>query len=181
MTPADLAKALGCPLVRAANWAVCLTDAMALFEITGPQRQAAFLAQIGHESGRLVYVRELWGPTDAQRGYEGRRDLGNIKAGDGFKYRGRGLIQTTGRANYCVTRDGLRNIWPAAPDFEASPELMEVPKWAALSAAWFWRDRGLNELADAGQFLTIAQRVNGGTNGYADRLALWDGAKAVLA
>lgn len=181
MTAADLARALNCPLPRAENWADCLTAAMSLFVIDSALRQAAFLAQIGHESGRLQFVRELWGPTDAQRGYEGRADLGNVKPGDGYRYRGRGLIQTTGRANYAATREGLLQFVPLAPDFEATPEMLEAPKWAALSAGWFWYAHGLNDLADGDQFMTITRRINGGTNGYADRVALWDGAKAVLA
>lgn len=154
---------------------------MGIFAIDSPQRIAAFLAQIAHESGRLVYVRELWGPTPAQLRYEGRADLGNTQTGDGFRYRGRGLIQTTGRANYAATRDGLVQFVPLVPDFEATPEMLEAPKWAALSAGWFWYAHGLNDLADGDQFMTITRRINGGTNGYADRVALWDGAKAVLA
>lgn len=154
---------------------------MGIFAIDSPQRIAAFLAQIAHESGRLVYVRELWGPTPAQLRYEGRADLGNTQTGDGFRYRGRGLIQTTGRANYAATRDGLVHFVPLVPDFEATPEMLEAPKWAALSAGWFWYAHGLNDLADGDQFMTITRRINGGTNGYADRVALWDGAKAVLA
>lgn len=181
MKPAELAMALGCPLPRADNWAACLTEAMSIFVIDSPLRQAAFLAQIGHESGRLQFVRELWGPTEAQRGYEGRADLGNGKPGDGYRYRGRGLIQTTGRANYAATRDGLLQFVPIVPDFEATPETLEAPKWAALSAAWYWHAHGCNALADAGAFMSLTRAINGGTNGYADRLALWETASQALA
>jgi len=107
MSPETLAEALGIPLNRAKRWADPLIAAMELYDIGTPTRQAAFLAQVGHESGSLVYVKELWGPTDAQKRYEGRKDLGNTQAGDGFRYRGRGLIQITGRANYSTAADAL--------------------------------------------------------------------------
>lgn len=181
VTPAQLAHAMGCSLPRATNWAPVLSEAMAVFAIDTPARQAAFLAQIGHESGRLAYVREIWGPTPAQLRYEGRADLGNVRPGDGFRYRGRGLIQTTGRFNYCATRDGLREYVPAVPDFEADPEKLEAPRWAALSAGWYWHSRQLNALADAGSFIRLTRAINGGTNGMDDRLALWDQAKTALA
>lgn len=180
ITSTQLAQCCDCSVARAEPWVEPLSVAMSMFGIDTPARQAAFLAQIAHESGRLKFVRELWGPTDAQRRYEGRADLGNVQPGDGFRYRGRGLIQTTGRANYAATRDGLRKVAPGAPDFEAEPEALELPRWAAMSAAWFWSSRGLNALADAGDMLKITRRINGGTNGLADRLQLWAGAKAAL-
>lgn len=174
MTPETLKSCLGCPPYRAEKWAKPLTDAMDKYGITTPARQSAFLAQIGHESGRLVYVRELWGPTPAQKRYEGRLDLGNTQPGDGFKYRGRGLIQVTGRANYAKVGHalglGLLN----------TPELLEKPEWAAESAAWFWADRGLNELADTGDFRTITRKINGGFNGYNERMMLWEQSKKAL-
>jgi putative chitinase len=166
MTPEVLAAALGIPLSRAREWADPISASMALWDISSPARQAAFLAQIGHESGRLVYVRELWGPTAAQAGYEGRADLGNTEAGDGKRFMGRGLIQITGRTNYQKVSDAL------GIDFVSSPELLQEPSNAALSAAWFWNAHGLNALADAGDFETITRRINGGLNGYADRQAL---------
>lgn len=175
-----LVAGAGCTPSRAATWLPHLRQACGAFGIDTPERLAAFLAQVGHESGRLVYVRELWGPTPAQRRYEGRADLGNNRPGDGKRYMGRGLIQTTGRANYAATREGLRQYAQAAPDFEAQPELLELPQWAALSAAWYWRSRGLNELADAGDFERITRRINGGLNGYPDRLALYAGACRAL-
>ncbi|GGX33301.1 glycoside hydrolase [Pigmentiphaga litoralis] len=180
----QLARATDAPIARAAPWLTPLMAAMQAFQINTPRRGAAFLAQLAHESGRLVYVRELWGPTVAQRGYEGRRDLGNTQPGDGSRYRGRGLIQTTGRANYAATRDGLRAAGHSAPDFEAEPMRLEEREWAALSAAWFWTAyKRLNALADTGtepDFITITRRINGGINGLADRQNLWKGAKAAL-
>jgi putative chitinase len=181
MTPQQIAQACQCSLPRATNWAAVLGAAMQLFAINTSARQAAFLAQIAHESSRLQHVLELWGPTPQQMRYEGRRDLGNVKAGDGYRYRGRGLIQITGRANYATQRDTLRLYVPAVPDFELTPELLEAPRWAALSAACYWQTRGCNELADSAAFIQITRRINGGLNGYDDRVALWDGAKAVLA
>lgn len=180
ITAAQLASACQCTLPRAENWSGVLGQAMAIFAIDSPARQAAFLAQIAHESGRLAYVEELWGPTPAQLRYEGRKDLGNVQKGDGYRYRGRGLIQITGRANYRECADRLAEYVTGCPDFEAEPELLRAPRWAALSAAWFWHSRNLNVLADVGDFMRVTRRINGGTNGLADRMALWDGAKDVL-
>ena len=171
MTPDILADALDCPLARAAKWCDSLNAAMAEFGINTPERIAAFVAQIGHESGRLLYVKELWGPTPAQERYEGRMSLGNTETGDGFRFRGRGLIQVTGRSNY---RDAGKAL---GLDLEAHPELLEQPVNAARSAAWFWESHGLNELADAAFFDRITKTINGGFNGQAERVELWERAK----
>ena len=152
-----------------------LNAAMVHYQIIGPKRLAAFIAQIGHESGQLKYVKEIWGPTAAQEKYEGRKDLGNTVAGDGSKYRGRGLIQITGRANYIACGEGL------GLDLIKQPELLEKPQHACMSAAWFWASKGLNTLADADQFDKITRRINGGQNGAADRQALYARALKVLA
>ena len=152
-----------------------LNAAMVHYQIIGPKRVAAFIAQIGHESGQLKYVKEIWGPTAAQAKYEGRKDLGNTVAGDGSKYRGRGLIQITGRANYIACGEAL------GLDLIKQPELLEKPQHACMSAAWFWATKGLSTLADAGQFDKITQRINGGQNGAADRQALYARALKVLA
>ena len=152
-----------------------LNAAMVHYQIIGPKRVAAFIAQIGHESGQLKYVKEIWGPTAAQAKYEGRKDLGNTVAGDGSKYRGRGLIQITGRANYMACGEGLDL------DLIKQPELLEKPQHACMSAAWFWATKGLSTLADAGQFDKITQRINGGQNGAVDRQALYTRALKVLA
>lgn len=199
ITTDTLRLGAGCTTLRAAAWAPHIQRACQLFAIATPARVAAFLAQIGHESGHLIYTRELWGPTPAQVTYErdfaapwvrlvgGQRhrntkpfDLGNAQKGDGRRYMGRGLIQTTGRANYAATRDGLRQHLPGVPDFESDPATLEHIDWAALSAAWFWHSRNLNALADAGDFVAITRKVNGGTNGLPERLALWAKAKEVL-
>ncbi|NHC53125.1 glycoside hydrolase family 19 protein [Pseudomonas sp. AU8050] len=152
-----------------------LNTAMNRYGIVGTARVAAFIAQVGHESGQLRWVREIWGPTAQQLTYEGRADLGNTVKGDGSKYRGRGLIQVTGRANYaaCGAALGL--------DLIGKPELLELPQHAAMSAAWFWSTNGLSTLADQGQFAKITRRINGGLTGQADRQALYDKALKVLA
>jgi putative chitinase len=147
-----------------------LNSAMDEFGIDTPQRQAAFLAQIAHESGSLNYVKELASGKD----YEGRKDLGNVESGDGVRFKGRGLIQLTGRAWYeRFTRE-------CGIDVVTTPELLETPELATRSAAWFWSINRLNEWADKGDFLRITKIVNGGTNGYQDRLSYYERANAVL-
>lgn len=175
LTPDQLAAALGIQLSLASRWAVPISDACDEFGIDTPARIAAFLAQIGHESGRLRYTREIWGPTPAQLRYEGRADLGNVMPGDGRRFLGRGLIQITGRANYNAA--GMALDLPLCEQ----PELLEQPGNAARSAAWFWSKHGLNELADAGDFERITRRINGGLNGQAERLALYSAATEALA
>ncbi|OEZ91450.1 glycoside hydrolase family 19 protein [Duganella phyllosphaerae] len=171
MTLDQLIKIMPYARSRAAAFLAPLNTAMAEFGITTPARQASFLAQVGHESGQLQYVRELASGV----AYEGRKDLGNAVAGDGIRFKGRGLIQVTGRANYkaCGSALGL--------DLIAHPELLEQPVNACRSAGWFWKTRGLNELADAGDQVRVTRRINGGTNGLADRLALFEVAARVLA
>lgn len=150
-----------------------LNAAMAEFQIDTPARQAAFLAQLAHESGSLRYVREL----ASGAAYEGRADLGNTEPGDGVRYKGRGLIQITGRANYLACSRALFGD----DRLIDQPGLLELPGAACRSAAWFWWGHGLNTLADAGQFEKITRRINGGTNGAADRLAYYAKAKEALA
>lgn len=174
MTPEQLSNALGIPLARAQTWAKPIADAMHRYGIDTPERKAAFLAQIGHESGNLRYVREIWGPTPAQRRYEGRRDLGNVQPGDGKRFMGRGLIQVTGRANYAQAAKAL------GLPLLSSPELLEQPPHAAASAGWYWASRKLNRYADAGDFRGLTKAINGGYNGMDDRLRLWAMAKSAL-
>lgn len=147
-----------------------LNTAMVEFGIDTPKRIAAFLAQIGHESGRFVYVKEL----ASGQAYEGRKDLGNTSPGDGVKYKGRGLIQITGKANYIALMLDL-DI-----DCVEKPEVLEQPINACRSAGWFWKKNNLNRYADSGDFVTLTKRINGGTNGLDDRTALYTKAKKVL-
>jgi putative chitinase len=102
-------------------------------------------------------------------GYWGAKNLGNTQEGDGWKYRGRGLLQITGRANYRNVTELVRALFPGAPDFEVTPSAVEQVTWAvACSAAW-WKNRGCNELADIEDFDKQTQRINGGLNGLQDR------------
>jgi putative chitinase len=166
-----------CPPIRAELHAAPMLEAMRYADITTPQRMAHWLGQLGHESGRGFYTREIWGPTAQQLRYEPptslARTLGNTRPGDGARYMGRGFLQITGRANYrsftARTREGFGN---SAPDFEAAPRLLQGSEWASLSAADYWRARGLNRWADADDMLNLTKRINGGLNGLADRQAL---------
>lgn len=155
---------------RAEIYAPLLTLTMAQYEIDTPRRQAAFLAQVGHESGSLKYTLEL----ASGEAYEGRKDLGNIKQGDGPRYRGRGLIQVTGRANYeaCGAALGL--------DLIEQPALLEQPEHASRSAGWYWSTRNLNKYADADRFGALTRAINGGYNGLDERIWLWLTARKVL-
>jgi len=145
-----------------------------------PYQMAQFLPQIMHESMGLRYTKEIWGPTPAQRRYEGRKDLGNVRAGDGKRFSGRDYIQTTGRDNYRAFTAWLRDRDRACPDFEANPELLETPKYLGLSAIWYWSERVPARYVDEGNIEMVTRRVNGGLNGYADRLRYYDRAALVL-
>ena len=158
----------------AKSGAGAMSAAMSEFGITTYAQQCAFIAQCGHESAGFTRVREIWGPTIWQQGYEHRTDLGNNQPGDGFKYRGRGPIQITGRSNYrdCGKALGL--------DLEQFPSLLEAPTVGARAAGWYWQSRELNALADKGDFEGITRKINGGINGLADRMARWGLAKQAL-
>ena len=187
ITPAQLQRIMGIQPALAARWAPYIARALALSDCTTTARHAAWLAQVGHESGCLRYTRELWGPTPQQLRYETgttlAKRLGNTQPGDGKRYMGRGLIQTTGRANYrqCAERmAGLVASGTNVPDFEEHPHLLERPDWAALSAALYWRTRNLNRWADSGDFAELTRRINGGYNGLAHRQHLHVAALAAL-
>lgn len=155
-----------------------LNDAMDAHGITTPLRVAAFLAQLAHESGELQFMEEIWGPTDAQKRYEPPSDLarrlGNTQRGDGKRFKGRGPIQITGRANYKTFGD-LMGL-----DLVSNPDLAATPDIGCAIAGLFWERKGLNELADAGNFTEITRRINGGQNGAADREHFYAVAKLVL-
>lgn len=192
-----------------AAWVTPLNNAMNRFDITGSRRMAAFLAQIAHESGQLTRLSEnlnysakrlmqVWpsrfSTLQKALGYEkkpeklanhvyaGRLGNGVETSGDGWRFRGRGLIQLTGRGNYRAAGQGI------GLPLEEQPELLGQPEAAALSAAWFWKSHGLNELADDQShdndnedFKTITKRINGGTVGLRERVAFWQRATSVLA
>lgn len=154
------------PFASAANIAkylAPLNNAMDKYQINNPKRQAAFLAQLAHESGSLKYVREI----ASGEAYEGRKDLGNTQPGDGVRFKGRGLIQITGRTNYEDLGVALNF------DFIKEPEKLELPGAATLSAGWFWYKNGLNDLADKDEFKKITKKINGGYNGLKDRAEHW--------
>lgn len=155
---------------RIPSFVAPLNGAMHEFHINSPIRQAAFIAQIAHESGELRYVEEIASGI----AYEYRKDLGNTQPGDGMKFKGRGLIQITGRNNYHECGKAL------GVDLITNPELLETNDLACRSAAWFWASRGLNDLADKGDYIRICRRINGGLNGYQERLAYHARAKMAL-
>lgn len=151
------------------------------FDITTGLRIAHFIAQAAHETAGFKFMREIWGPTSAQKGYEGRADLGNCIAGDGQKFLGRGIFQCTGRDNY--ERYGKR----CGIDLACSPQLAEQPDAAMHIACLYWADHHLNEYADVDNILGVSNGINRGNpasirepNGFADRKAQLARAKRVL-
>lgn len=196
----ELATALGVPQERAQKWVEALNQAMSRFDITTPARQAGFLSQIGHESALLTALVEnlnygvaallrvfpkYFDPATASayqrnpekianRIYADRMGNGDESSGDGFRFRGRGLIQITGRTNYNSCAAALEH------PLTDTPELLETPAFAALSAAWFWHSHGLNALADAKNIVAMSKRINGGTVGLAEREQLYAQATDVL-
>ncbi len=179
ITQQQLIKILPNAGPKAGVFVPALNAAMGRYQIITPLRIAAFIAQVGHESGQLRYVRELGNDAYLSKYDTGRlaASLGNTPEADrdGQLYRGRGLIQVTGRANYAACGEAL------GLDLLNHPELLELPEHAAMSAAWFWGSNGLNRLADSGDFVKITRRINGGTNGLAERQEFYDRALKVLA
>ncbi|GFM74065.1 glycoside hydrolase [Pseudomonas cichorii] len=199
ITVQQLQKILPAAGAKATVFAPALNAAMSRYQISTSLRIAAFIAQIGHESGQLSRVTEnlnysakglmaTWpNRFDEKTAAEYARQperianvvygarLGNTAKGDGWKYRGRGLIQVTGLTNYEACGEAL------GLDLLNHPELLEQPEHAAMSAAWFWDRARLNGLADKGDFLLITKRINGGTNGLAEREEFYVRASRVLA
>jgi putative chitinase len=185
----EQAKALGI----GEQWVEPLNETFEKYEINTPKRQACFIGQCMHESGGFKLLREnlnysakglvaTWPsrfPNEeyaeeyarkperiANKVYSGR--MGNTEDGDGAKYIGRGLIQLTGKDNYKAVTEAL------GTDFIGQPQLLEEPRYAALSAGWYWNRKQLNQLADAGDIETMTKRINGGSIGIADRKAKID-------
>ncbi len=203
MTPSKLAAAANISDELADKWAAPLTAAMDKFGINTPRRQAQFIAQIAHESGGFKQLTEnlnysaqglasTWpgrfstgtGPNELAREIARNPEkianaayglrMGNNAQGDGWRYRGRGLIQLTGKANYQAAATAI-----GAPLVE-QPGLVAEPAMAAMTAAWFWSKNGLNALADSGATRAVTKRINGGTTGLDDRLARYVRAEKVL-
>jgi len=182
------------------RWLDALNNALIRWEISTPARVTMFLAQCAHESGGFKHLVEnlhysaaallaTWPkrftPDEAvamaydeqrigNRAYGGRMGNGDEASGDGYRFRGRGIIQLTGRDNYARAGAAI------GLDFVAQPELLEKPDWAASSAGWFWATNGCNALADAGDYEAITRRINGGLNGLADRQAWLRKVQAIL-
>lgn len=197
MTPQQIATGTGATLARAQDWESAINAACERFEINSPDRQAAFLSQIGVESAGLTALIEnlnyseqalltIWPDhfTPAQAAEFGRTvthpanqeaiadlayggRMGNSQPGDGWAYRGRGLIQLTGRANYRAA--GLALDLP----LEAEPDRAALPNEAALTAAWYWDQHGCNAMADNRLIVAITQAINGGLNGLPERQKLY--------
>lgn len=129
-------------------------------------RLQAFIAQAAHETAGFNTLEEY----ASGAAYEGRKDLGNTQPGDGKKFKGHGIFQITGRTNHLAASKHLFGDDRLLTD----PRLLTEPKWATISALWYWKSRGLSELADKGDFETITKRINGGLNGWADRLSYYE-------
>ena len=170
ITAEQIKKIMPTAGARAQKYVTVINKLSRHFEIDSPLRMAHWLAQVAHESGELRYTKEL----ASGKAYEGRKDLGNTQKGDGVRFKGRGLIQITGRANYEAYAKYC------GFDVVAKPELLEQPVGAVKSAMWYWQTRGLNALADNDDVMTITKRINGGRNGLASRKAYLARAKAVF-
>jgi putative chitinase len=170
------------------------------YEINTPKRQAAFIAQVAHESGQLRHVVEnlnysaqglmkifkkyFTTQTAAQyarqpekianRVYGNRMGNGPESSGEGWMFRGRGLIQLTGKSNYSEFAEDMEM------SLEEAIAYLETPEGAVESAAWFWNKRNLNSLADRGDIVTMTKRINGGTNGLQERIELYEHALSIL-
>jgi putative chitinase len=191
MKTQDLLIKMGATSANATKFAGALEAAMQEFSINTPKRVAMFIAQLMHESGKLAFVAENLNykaeslnavfpkyfknagrdATQYARQpekianvvYASRMGNGDTASGEGWKFRGRGLIQLTGKENYTKCGAAL------GKDLIADPSYLESPEGAARSAAWFWNKNGLNTLADAGDIVTCTKRINGGTIGLEDR------------
>jgi putative chitinase len=183
------------------DWVEPLEEVFHRYEINTPERQAAFIGQCAHESMNFTKLEEnmnysaeglmkTWPsrfPTlesakpyhrnpekIANKVYAGRMGNGPEETGEGWLYHGRGLIQLTGKDNYTLAGDALNM------DFIHSPDYVLVPKYAALTAGWYWNKRGLNKEADAKDFTGMTKKINGGTIGLDDRIAHIKHAQEVL-
>jgi putative chitinase len=182
LTSAQLVAAvMGCTAANATKFVAPINEAFDRYEIgKTPLRVAHFLAQVGHESGGLAAVKEY----ASGAAYEGRADLGNVTKGDGVKYKGRGLMQITGRTNYRAVSQAF------GVDFITYPEKLELPEYAALAAGWYWKTRNINAVCDMDTgawnpqdksiFVRVTKLINGGINGMSDREARFIHARKAL-
>lgn len=165
MTISVLAAVMGCAESRAKQFIESTVEAMRVADISTPLRQAHFLSQVGHECGGLRYMEEL----ATGQAYEGRADLGNTQPGDGPRFKGRGLIQLTGRRNYGQFLEWCKAMKMDPPDFLLDPVQVARLPWSTLAAAFYWSDRKLNRLADRDDIEALTRAINGGLNGIDDR------------
>jgi putative chitinase len=143
------------------------------YHINTPLRLAHFMSQIEHESGGFKWLTELGNKAYFKK-YEGRKDLGNTNEGDGYKFRGRGYIQVTGRYNYTrLSKD-------TGIDFLNNPDLLAQEVNAIISACWFWSKNNINKFADLDDLKKVTKTINGGYNGLEDRKKKLDKWKAIL-
>lgn len=171
MTKEDLSRIA--PHASAKNiglYTPLLNTYTARYAINTKARKAAFLATILHESGSFRYVEEI----ASGAAYEGRKDLGNTEAGDGVRYKGRASIQITGRDNYTLISKAT------GVDFVNHPELLTRLDYAVMASCWWWNRKGLNQIADTGDFRKVTRVVNGGYNGWTSRLGFYNKAMEVL-
>lgn len=174
---AELLKSIASPKGKSviiADVAKYLSEYMVEYGVDNYLRVCHFLAQATHECDGFNTLREYWGPTPAQRRYEGRKDLGNTVKGDGKRYMGRGIFQITGRYNYRLYGNKL------GIDLENNPDLAEDPKTSVLIALEYWRTKGLSAIADKDDVVLITKRINGGSNGLFDRRQYLEKAKKLV-
>jgi putative chitinase len=169
-----LLSRLGAPAAMAAPLAAGVGALEGAVILDSGLRLAHFLAQGGHETLGFTRMVEIWGPTAAQTRYEGRGDLGNIRDGDGYRYRGRGVLQVTGRDNY--RRFGKL----IGVDLEGQPDRAAEPAVAMAVACAYWTSRRINAAADRDDVEAVTRLINGGLNGLADRRQRLARAKAIL-
>jgi putative chitinase len=192
MNAEQLAQALKMSPAKAEEWIDAINETFDRFDISTPERQACFLGQCAHESAGFTALKEnlnysaegltkVWpkrfpsldaaqpyhrNPEKiANKVYADRMGNGDEASGEGFKYRGRGLIQLTGKDNYEACGEAL------GADLVGDPDQVSSPKFAALSAGWFWDKNKLNQYADSNDMTTLTKRINGGTHGLDDRIA----------
>jgi putative chitinase len=200
MNADQLSKALKMPIQKATDWVEAINLTFETFGIETPEQQASFLGQCAHESANFTALTEnlnykpealckVWPkryPTlefaqpyhrnpekIANKVYSSRMGNGDEASGDGWKYRGRGLIQLTGKSNYEAFGKAID------VDVVSDPDLVETPAYAALSAGWFWSTNRLNEIAS--DITAVTKKINGGTHGLEDRIAKTEQALQALA
>ena len=159
-----------------AGFAAILPEMLIAFDVTSALRIAHLLAQVAHECDGFCTLEEY----ASGAAYENRKDLGNVKAGDGKRFKGRCPLQLTGRDNYRRFTIWMRDIQPSCPDFEAQPELVAEFPWAAWAVFFFWSTKKLNAIADRDDLIAVTKVVNGGRNGLDDRRLKLGKAKSVV-